>query len=81
MSRPTWAQVSAVEQLLDLVILCEDATAIVTDAGRVALREITDSANILIPLVDGDETWIDVALAYDAEAAALLRRMLRKALT
>lgn len=81
MSRPTWAQVSTVEQLLDLVILCEDATAIVTDAGRVTLREITDSANILIPLVDGDETWIDTALAYDAEAAALLRRMLRKALT
>lgn len=81
MSRPTWAQVSTVEQLLDLVILCEDATAIVTDAGRVTLREINDSANILIPLVDGDETWIDVALAYDAEAAALLRRMLRKALT
>lgn len=81
MSRPTWAQVSTVEQLLDLVILCEDATAIVTDAGRVTLREITDSANILIPLVDGDETLIDTALAYDAEAAALLRRMLRKALT
>lgn len=81
MTRPTWAQVSAVEALLDLILLCDDSTAIVTTTNRTTLRELRDSAEILIPLVDADDEWVDVAMAFDAEASALLRRMLWKALT
>lgn len=77
--RPTWAQVSAVEALLDLILLCEDSVAIIAMTSRTTLRSLRDSAEILIPLVDADDEWVDVAMAFDADASAMLRRMLWKA--
>ncbi|MCC2033891.1 hypothetical protein [Microbacterium allomyrinae] len=80
MSRPTLAQVSCVELLLDLITLTEDTIPLMITAADVAdAREVITATQTLVVLVDGHESWIDQALAFDLEATATVKAALERA--
>nr|WP_278101908.1 hypothetical protein [Microbacterium proteolyticum] len=78
---PTWAQVSTVDTLARLVELAADALDVIVDpADRSDLHDILRGAERLMLLVDGHDSWIDLALAFDAESAAFIRHALTRRL-